>query len=454
MKIRSLLLGSAAAAGLATGAYAADPLTMTALDTCDALGKTGLTISSDTDCVQISGEVKYEFNWGDYKGAFLVAQVAHAGGAGTAFTVADNDGVAGTELDWDSKLEWYIKLVATADSDGGPVSATIKIKEVQQWQVQNEAYIAGKANPWGIDGGDADVLPDLVAGTGGDHTFFPIADEAYVSIGDGTVIMLGKKGSIINKGDDEPFNFLGLFNSEKVDKGVYWSSNAPGAFNDGGHVIQVTSDLGNGVAVGVGAENLQGAGAMAGTLVGVLSYAGDGITAHITGVAGGFLDGTVERFAIHTGFTGTFDTVKVRAALAADNSGYFNALATAEVTFDMFKLAVAGEAATGGDFGVGGSITATVADGVTINVGGRYYDDGANVADGYQVAAQVAAMVTETIKLTAEGGVYGNVTTGATNPYVAAEVAYAPGGNASVSAKGEFYADGAIKGTVKGSKSF
>jgi hypothetical protein len=49
MKIRSLLLGSAAAAGLATGAYAADPVTMTALDVCDALGKTGITISSDTD---------------------------------------------------------------------------------------------------------------------------------------------------------------------------------------------------------------------------------------------------------------------------------------------------------------------------------------------------------------------------------------------------------------------
>ena len=452
MKIRSLLLGSAAAAGLATGAYAADPLTMTALDTCDSLGKTGITISSDTDCVQISGEVKYEFNWGNYKGASpVITTVAHPGGAGTAFTIAAPDGAAGTELDWDSKLEWNIKVVATANSDGGPVSATIKIKEVQQWATQNEAYVAGKANPWGIDA-VAPVGADPVLGTGGDHTFFPVLDEGYVSIGDGTVIMLGKKGSIINKADDEPFNFLGLFNSEKVDKGVLWST-VGGAIGDGGHVIQVTSDLGNGVAASVGVENLQATGAMAGTLVGVLSYTGDGITAHITAVAGGILDGTIERFAVHAGFTGTFDMFKVRAALAADNSGYFNALATAEATFDMFKLAVSAEAASGGDFGIGGSIIATVTDGVTVSVGGRYYNDPTTGVGGYQAAAQVAAMVTETIKLTAEGGIYGN-SVGVSIPYVNAEIAYAPGGNAAASLKGEFYANGAYKATVKGSKSF
>ena len=448
MKIRSLLLGSAAAAGLATGAYAADPVTMTALDVCDALGKTGITISSDTDCVQISGEVKYEFSWGDYKGTQLIAAAA----AGNR-TIIDNDGIAGTELDWDSKLEWFVKLVATADSDGGPVSATIKIKEVQQWIVQNEGpLLPGKDNPYtpGVDN-----LP----GTGGDHTFGLIADEAYVSIGDGTVIMLGKKGSLINKGDDEPFNFLGLFNSDAVDKGVYWSNPAGMAIADGGHVIQVTTDLGNGLSAGIGAENLNGLNnapnpGMAGTLVGVLAYAGDGISAHITGVAGGFLDGTIERWAMQAGATATFDMIKVRGALAADNTGYWNVLGTAEATFDMFKIAVSGEAAMGNDYGVGASVTATVADGITINVGGRYYDDGGSTNDGYQVAANIAANLTETIKLTAEAGVYGNLTANTSTAYGSVEVAYTPGGNASVSAKGEFYANGAIKGTVKGSKSF
>ena len=38
-----------------------------------------------------------------------------------------------------------------------------------------------------------------------------ILDEAYVSIGDSTVIMAGKKSSIANFGDSTAFNFLGTF---------------------------------------------------------------------------------------------------------------------------------------------------------------------------------------------------------------------------------------------------
>ena len=55
MKLRSLLLGSIAVAGmsgLATGAHAADLAkgVLTSLDVCDSLGLAGLTISSDTNC--------------------------------------------------------------------------------------------------------------------------------------------------------------------------------------------------------------------------------------------------------------------------------------------------------------------------------------------------------------------------------------------------------------------
>ena len=48
-------------------------------------------------------------------------------------------------------------------------------------------------------------------------------DEAYVAIGGATVLSAGKKGSILNFGDDAPFNWLGLFLSEKVDTGVKWT---------------------------------------------------------------------------------------------------------------------------------------------------------------------------------------------------------------------------------------
>jgi hypothetical protein len=489
MKIRSLLLGSVAAAGLSTGAYAADLGVLTSLDVCDALGLSGLTISSDTNCLQITGSVSYEFQWGDYEGdstaSVLVAPytqyssapandglVVTGAGAHTLKTPGFEAGFPDRNLDWYSKVEAWIKFVATADSDFGPAKAVIKIKDLQEWKTVNERYIAGKVSPFAptVDlygpAGVPDGVADGVAGTGGDHTFGPIFDEAYVSVGDSTVLMAGKKGTIMNFGDDVPLNFLGLFNSEKVDTGVKWNVSLP----DGGHVIQVVSDLGNGVSVGAGLEKLELTGATAGTAVGVLSYAGDGIAAHVTLVAGGVLDGIVENWGIHAGVSGTFDIVKFVGAFAADNSGYWNALGSASATFDMFTIAVSGEAvqnnATSGggngglDYGVGGSVSAAVTDGVTVNLGGRWYQDTGAADTGWQVAAQLVAAVTETITLTGEVGAYGDIEPAAFNGpydpvyYGAAQVAWAPGGGFTSSVKGEVFSNGAYRATFKAAKTF
>lgn len=433
MKIRSLLLGSVAAAGLSTGAFAADLGVLTSLDVCDALGLSGLTISSDTNCLQITGSVAYEFKWGNY----AVAEPLVVTGYGT-FEIADADGGAGTELDWDSRVTSWIKFVATADSDFGPAKAVIKIKDVKRTLVTNEVLVPG-AN----------------SDTGG-----AIFDEAYVSIGDSTVIMAGKKGTIMNLGDDVPLNFLGLFNSEKVDTGAKWSSVANPFLGDGGHVIQVVSDLGNGVSVGAALENLGDTTvAEAGTAVGVVSYAGDGIAAHLTVAAGGILDGAVEYWGYHAGFSGTFDIVKFVAAVAGDSTGYWNALASASATFDIFTLAISGEAVNtpGGfvDYGFGASASAAVTDGVTINLGGRWYHDASVPNDAYQVAAQLVAAVTETITLTGEVGIYGNqLANDANTIYGAAQVAWAPGGGFTSSLKGEVYGNGAYKATFKAAKTF
>lgn len=440
MKIRSLLLGSVAAAGLSTGAFAADLGVLTSLDVCDSLGLSGLTISSDTNCLQITGSVEYSFKWGNYAPGVLLVQTAETGGAGTEdFNVANDGGVAPLELDWESRVTSWIKFVATADSDFGPAKAVIKIKDVQ-----------------------VTVATDEVAALGGSDTGGPIFDEAYVSIGDSTVIMAGKKGTIMNFGDDVPLNFLGLFNSENVDTGVKWSKPLANDFlGDGGHVIQITSDLGNGVSVKAGLENLgDTVAAQAGTATGVIEYAGDGIAAHLTVAAGGVLDGNVEYWGYHAGFSGTFDIVKVVAAVAGDSSGYWNALASASATFDMFTLALSGEAAntTGGtDYGFGASASAAVTDGVTINVGGRWYHDASTLNDAYQVAAQVVAMVTETVTLTGEVGMYADsdaLLEDSDTFYGSAQVAWAPGGGFTSSLKGEVYANGAYKATFKAAKTF
>jgi hypothetical protein len=460
MKLKSLILGSVAAAGLSTAGFAADLGVLTSLDVCDELGLSGLTISSDTNCLQISGGVSYEFAWGDFR--------TEAAIAGT-FDGNRNVMIGAAPTDWNSKVEAWLKFVGTASSDFGPAKAVIKIKEVDFTRVNRNDGAALPADQVIIDAdGEQDYL---------------FIDEAYVSIGDSTVIMAGKKGSIANLGDDEPFNYLGLFNSDAIDgKGVGIDADYTGL---GGHVIQVVSDLGNGVNVGIGLENLNMNStqpiaaadeaafvAQSGTLVGVISYAGEGVTAHVTGAAFGILDGTVESWAIHAGATGTFDAFKVRAAVAYWDDFKFtagkdvlNALVSVEGTFDLFKIALSGEVANwtaATDYGVGGSIGVNVTEGVEINLGARYFLDGhAPVAsdDTFQVAARLIAAVTETIKITGEiGGYFGDSVTTATGGdnifYGAAELAWAPGGGFTSSIKGEANSESAYKVTFKAAKSF
>src|SRR5690606_31543900 len=105
MKLKSLILGSVSAAGLSTAGFAADLGVLTSLDVCDSLGISGLTISSSTNCLAISGSVEYNFTWGDYAGVI--------GGTDT--------------LDWESEVEAWVQFVGTASSDFGPASATIRL---------------------------------------------------------------------------------------------------------------------------------------------------------------------------------------------------------------------------------------------------------------------------------------------------------------------------------------
>jgi hypothetical protein len=458
MKLKSLILGSVAAVGLSTAGFAADLGVLTSLDVCDELGLSGLTISSDTNCLQISGGVSYEFAWGDFRHEHSVAHTEDSG----ARNVSNGD----DGLDWTSKVEAWLKFVGTASSDFGPAKAVIKIKEVDITRIQSGF---GVVAPYVADtDGEADGL---------------FIDEAYVQIGDTTVIMAGKKGSIANLGDDEPFNYLGLFHSDDIDgKGVGIDGDYSGL---GGHVIQVVSDLGNGVNVGIGLENLNGSSFIGdvlpaagdpafthGTLVGVISYAGENITAHVTGAAFGILDGDVESWAIHAGATGTFDAFKIRGAVSYWDDKKFvvgrdvlNALLSVEGNFDMFKIALSGEYEYSdldgtGDFGVGGSIGATVTEGVSINLGGRYFFDDLTDEDTYHVAAQLVAAVTETIKITGEiGGYFGDGVTlhnhsGDPIYYGSAELAWAPGGGFTSSLKGEVNSEEAYKVTFKAAKTF
>jgi Porin subfamily. len=464
MKLKSLFLGSVAAAGLSTAGFAADLGVLTSLDVCDALGLSGLTISSDTNCLQISGKVDYRLRYGDYRAGLVAASTFD----GDVDPIGPDENAFGDELDWDSRVRAYLTVVGTADTDFGPASAIITLRQVDEWRVRNEGP----------------------AVEGGDHTDGVHVQEAYVRVGDATVLMAGKRkvgkdGSIANIDDDQPYSFL--FMSDKIDGGGVLIDADDRRF--GGHAIQIVSDLGNGVSVGLGLENIDTQDGSvenqdldfvrlgeAGTLIGVVSYAGETVSAHLTGIAYGVLDGDVDSFAVHAGATGTFDIFKVRAAIGYDDDfkylGYslLHALVSAEATFDMFTVALSGEVANFDDqtdYTIGGKIGATVVDGVSINLDAAWFRDDVNVytggeTDTVRIRLGAEAAVTETITLTAGIGTYfgdgvmGNGGTDIDENLIFGDVgvAWAPGGGFTSAAKLEFNDEGGYRGEFTAAKSF
>jgi hypothetical protein len=430
MKIRSLLLGSAALAGLSTAGYAADLGVVTSLDVCDELGLSGLTISSDDNCLVITGNVSFEYDWGDYTPGRIYADFASTDNNNNYNVLDPTSPLDSNKGDVDA----WLKFVGNADSDFGPATATIKL--ISENQTGTSDWTVG-------------------------------IDEAWVGIGDTTMLMAGYKSSIFNKGDDAPLNYLGLFNSNAVNSGVSWHTDAAAT---GGDVIQVVSNLGNGLQIGGGLENL-GSTFGTGTAVGVLSYAGDGISAHVSAAVGadkGFALGHIG-WKVHAGFTGTWDPVTVVGAVATDSTGYWNALGSVAATFDIFKLAASGEAASDG-YGVGGSVTATVTDGVTLNLGGKWWhhtqymgpfataNDAVAAYDIWRVEAAVSAAVTETVTLTGAAGYESSNATGGTlngtsDFYGSVGVAWAPGGGFTSSSTLTANSLGGYKAVFKAAKS-
>lgn len=409
MKIRSVLLGSAAIAGLSTAGYAADLGVVTSLDLCDSLGISGLTISSDDNCLQISGNISFEYDYGDYKPAVDPYNAPFARDhSGTTVTIPGSDGTTDSAVN----LSWWLKFVATANSDFGPATATLKLVE-NNWNQSISSYSS-----------------------------IAVA-EAWVGVGDTTMLMAGYKGSIFNSGDDTPLDYLGLFNSSDVNTGVGFTD----SLTTGGMSIQVVSNLGNGLSLGGGLENLgtttTGA---AWTAVGVMNYAGDGLTAHVSGA----FDQN-SNWRLHAGFTGTWDKFKVVGALAADETGWWNVLGSASATFDMFTLAGSFEATSANEWGVSGSVGATVTDGVSVNLGGRYFTNGTNWVS--QVEAGVSAAVTEAITLSGSVGAYMGDGTITSDYYGVGKVTWSPGGGFTSSASIEAHSDGAYKAVFKASKS-
>lgn len=465
MKLKSLLLGSAAALALTSGALAADPRSsFVSLDVCDAYGISGLTIASSDTCLKISGSVSYEFQWGDYTNA-IGGGAAPAGGVAPVAAAIPvwAGGVANRNVgnwrdglnDWRTRLETILKFEASTQTDAGKAAATIVLRD--------RTYLDTHGNQ------------QVLTGAGGTHTGADNhalrIEEAWVSFGDTTVLMAGKKGSIAKLDNDAPFNYLGLANASQVDTGVLWARGDQ--LRRGGHVIQVVSEVADGISVGAGLESLDGVAFVAGppasgnsrgTFVGFVEANGAWGNAHATVVIGDVLDnaGGANPWGFHTGATFDFDNFKVRGALAVDDTGYWNALLSGEAAFDMFTLAASAEfintAAAVNQMGLGASVGFQATETVKINAGFRYFDPNTAAAggEGWQAALQVVAAVAEGIEASAAIGAYGNAALAPNDPlaYVDLGLTYKPGGGFETGVGLEANAQGAYKVKFNAKKSF
>jgi porin-like protein len=418
MKIKSLLLGSAAMLVVSTPAFSAELLGDFGLGTCDALGISGLTLESDDNCLAISGGVDYEFSVGDYADVTSHWAGSHGPASADDLHFDDDDG----DLDSESSIGWWLQFVATADSDFGAAKAWIKF-------VDNGSVLTGTTTA--IDGVEV--------------------DEAAVSIGSETLTLIfGKTGSIFNDGNDEPLNYLGLILSEMVDTGVGFSTTAA----TGGQVIQAVMAAGDGITVMVGLEDLQSGstGSAGGTLVGTLEVDQDWGSANVSFAYDDVFDPATNIWNMQAGITLEMEMATLVAALATDSAGYWNALFSASTDLDIFTLAGSSEFDSYGQVGFGGSIEADVADGVSLALGARYFDN-PNDAPSSQIGGRIIFDVSDNLTATGEAGVAAGDGAGPFS-YVSGELAWAPGGDFEAAIKGEANSAGGYKLTTTASKSF
>ncbi|SDG71347.1 porin [Pelagibacterium luteolum] len=406
MKLKSLLLGSAAVLALSTGAQAADPIAeFVSLGVCDAYGISGLTIESDDTCLSISGSVEYTFETGNYGAGF---------GSPTDFFT-------------DSLVEWQLLFEATTQTDAGAATAVIRLND-------------------GTENANGDINPEI--------------ERAYVSFGDTTVITAGRIGSIFDTVILD--RSYGALNFDELDKGDLANSVATG-----GHGIQIESLIADGFSVLVGLENLQVDDGFApnnenGTAGLAVAYDNGGISGEVGVLLGDIFD-SADQVNYYARVMAEFDAFSVRGGVVADDTGDWIATIGAGATFDMFSLDVDAAFTEADEFAVAGEGSFGATDTIDVYLGAAYaedagimnatyYDNGALVGETFAVYAGVNAEVVENISVNAEVG-YVDYSAGDL-VYGAGGVTYAPGGNFETGLSAYADTDDVYAVTFSASKSF
>ena len=398
MKLKSLLLGSAAVLALSTGAQAADPIpaTFVSLGVCDAYGISGLTIESDDTCLSISGEVSYEYTHQDFDGVY--------------------NPVVNAAVDPDiiSDVDWELAFEATTQTDSGAAVAFISFVD---------------------DNADGDAV---------------VVDQAYVQFGDTTVLSAGLKDSILDTevldrtyGGDAHEDFDWDFDENDLTNEVA----------QGGHVITIESLVADGFTVIAGLEDLNDAGAGdpgdGGTALLGVEYDGGMFSAEAA-VLLGDLYGATDPVNFYAAVSAEFDSFEARASVIFDDTGDYIASLGATATLDMFTLDADAYFRDNSDWGIAGEGSFDATETVAVYIGAGYQEVAA--VDIFTVYGGVDADVTETITANAELGYTDNG--GADYIYGAAGVTYAPGGGFETSLNVFADTDDHYKLTFEASKEF
>ncbi len=376
MKLKSLLLGSAAVLALSTGAQAADPIVeFVSLGVCDALGMSGLTIESDDTCLLISGGVQYDytvenFSWG----------------------ATD---VAGTESD----LNWDLAFEAQTQTDDGVAVALISFDEDGTDDINvNEAY-------------------------------------AQFILSNGTALSAGLRDSIFDTEifDDTYGNDKHDFFDFEIDNEEAFGEDF--AVTTGGHGIQLEAVVADGFTVLASLEDLEGDGTAG---LGV-AYDASGISAEAGVLFGNLysnadpLGSTDQQVNYYGKVSAEFDNFGVNAGFIADEDGFWVATLGAEATFDMFSLKADALFDEDEKFALMGEGSFDATETVAVYLGAGYEELAA--VEIFTVYGGVDVDVTETITAFAELG-YTDVEIEEEYVYGAAGLTYAPGGNFEASLEG------------------
>lgn len=392
MKLKSLLLGSAAVLALSTGAQAADPVTsFVSLGVCDAYGISGLTIESDDTCLKISGSVSYEY------------RVTHFDGLPTLY-----DNGAG--------VEWQLLFDATTQTDAGAAKAVLRLNDVP-----------------GSNGGDVRI------------------ERAYVSFGDTTVLTAGRIGSLFDTtileeqygSRHEDFIDFWNFDNNDISKGSLVNEVATGGMG-----IQVESLIADGFSVLVALEDLEDDGT-AGLAV---AYDAGGISAEAGILVGDLYDNVAgDPINYYLRASADFDAFTVRGGFVADDTGFWVASLGADATFDMFSIKADTAFDEDGTWFIGGEGSFAATDTIAVLVGATYTDF--NPGELWSVYGGVEADVTETISARAQIG-YIDDNAGADFIYGELGAFYTPGGNFETGLELTATDNGDYQVTFSASKSF